>query len=351
MNTGEREHVYYYDYLRVAAMTAVVLLHVSGQKMSWCSPSSGDWLVMAICNGIVRWAVPVFVMISGALFLGREVPVRMIYGKYIFRIVTALAFWSVAYAAVDLIQGQTSKHQALENALKGHFHLWFLYMLIGLYMIVPILRHLVRNEKLLRYLLILSFIFTVLIPQVASLLSHSGHEYIYSLYSGVVGRLSLPLGTGYVFYFLLGYRLSTVTVSARIRHAVYALALLGAAATVLLTVYFSRADGSTDESFISNFTFMAVFEGSALFLLAKERAKAPRTRVGCSILRTLSRCSFGIYLCHAMVIEQFERLLGFSTLSCPTLLALPALFISVYAVSLAVSFILVHIPVVNKYLV
>ncbi len=53
--------------------------------------------------------------------------------------------------------------------INGHYHMWFLFMIVGLYLIVPfLLRPIVRDEKLLRYFLLLTLIFTFLLPQIAS---------------------------------------------------------------------------------------------------------------------------------------------------------------------------------------
>ena len=58
----------------------------------WCN--SLEWKVFNFFESIVRWSVPIFVMISGSLFLGREIPLRKMYSKYIFRMVI---FFSMGY--------------------------------------------------------------------------------------------------------------------------------------------------------------------------------------------------------------------------------------------------------------
>ena len=102
METGthlaEQNRTYYLDCLRVLATFSVMILHISAQNWYSTDVISFEWNVFNFYDSIVRWTVPVFVMISGALFLDREHTVQQLYGKYIFRIVTAFIFWSVAYA-------------------------------------------------------------------------------------------------------------------------------------------------------------------------------------------------------------------------------------------------------------
>lgn len=59
---------YQLDYLRVFASIAIILLHVTAQNMPYCELAGTEWNIYNICNSASRWGVPVFVMMSGALF-------------------------------------------------------------------------------------------------------------------------------------------------------------------------------------------------------------------------------------------------------------------------------------------
>ena len=65
-----------YDYLRVLASFGVIILHIAAKKFLSLSVYSNEWQVLNFYDSIVRWTVPVFVMISGALFLNRDIPIR-----------------------------------------------------------------------------------------------------------------------------------------------------------------------------------------------------------------------------------------------------------------------------------
>ena len=92
------KRIRYFDQLRAFAILAVVILHVSGQNFRNIDIHSGDWFAMNIWESMSRWGVPVFAMISGALFLNREISLKMIYGRYVLRMGAAYIVWSTFYA-------------------------------------------------------------------------------------------------------------------------------------------------------------------------------------------------------------------------------------------------------------
>lgn len=75
--------VIYFDYLRIISVFAVIVLHISGQNWNGTDVSSFEWNVFNAFDSLTRWCVPVFVMISGALFLDKEQPLKS-FSKKIF---------------------------------------------------------------------------------------------------------------------------------------------------------------------------------------------------------------------------------------------------------------------------
>lgn len=78
-----------------------MVIHVAADNWNAADVRSFEWQVFNFYDSLVRFGVPVFVMISGALFLkpDKDIPVKKLYSKYIFRIVIAFVFWSFIYAA------------------------------------------------------------------------------------------------------------------------------------------------------------------------------------------------------------------------------------------------------------
>ena len=83
-----------YDVLRFAATFAVVALHLSAQHWADTDIYSTAWQAFNLYDSLVRWTVPVFVMISGVFFLAGTQSLRQILRKNVLRIVTAFVFWT-----------------------------------------------------------------------------------------------------------------------------------------------------------------------------------------------------------------------------------------------------------------
>jgi surface polysaccharide O-acyltransferase-like enzyme len=132
---------------------AIILLHVTAQNMPYVELAGTEWNIYNICNSASRWGVPVFVMISGSLFLPREIPTKTLYKKYISRMAIAYIVWSAFYAIVDPVghliftEGyQIIPAEIIGSFISGAIHLWFLPMIIGLYMCIPLIKQLTQNN-------------------------------------------------------------------------------------------------------------------------------------------------------------------------------------------------------------
>lgn len=177
MEQTQPQRIAYFDVLRILATFAVIVLHLSAQHWADTDVYSRAWQAFNLYDSAVRWAVPVFVMISGALFLSGSQSIGHILKKNVSRLVTAFIFWSALYAVFMVNFEGCPTTLILQQFLNGHYHMWFLFMIVGLYLIVPFLRPIVRDEKLLRYFLLLTLIFTFLLPQIASAVSLLSWQY------------------------------------------------------------------------------------------------------------------------------------------------------------------------------
>lgn len=70
---------YYLDQLRIVSAFAVIILHVNAQGWNQTPPDTLNWIIRAFYDSTSRWAVLVFVMISGALFWGRGIETKVLY--------------------------------------------------------------------------------------------------------------------------------------------------------------------------------------------------------------------------------------------------------------------------------
>jgi surface polysaccharide O-acyltransferase-like enzyme len=155
----------YTDALRVAGALAVVFIHVSGDGAAAIAkhPTTTWWFCLSV-EALSRWAVPIFVMVSGLLLLdpGKEETPGKFYMKRLHRLAIPMVFWSLFYLAWRwFYEGERTDPQSTLCSGVGHFnvwaalyqvisgsadyHLWFMTMLIGLYLCTPLLRVVVRG--------------------------------------------------------------------------------------------------------------------------------------------------------------------------------------------------------------
>lgn len=138
------------DALRTLSAFAVVWIHVSGEiLMKHPDAASRDWWIGNIASASVRWAVPVFVMISGGLILPRAVEqsISEFYQQRIPRLCVPLLFWSAAFVVYSVMQDGFSVKGILLGFLRGapYYHLWFIFMLAGLYITAPFVARLTAS--------------------------------------------------------------------------------------------------------------------------------------------------------------------------------------------------------------
>ena len=333
---------YYFDFLRVFGAFAVIVLHVAASKWYTTDIHTFEWEAMNFYDSIVRWAVPVFVMISGALFLSRDIPVRKIYGKYIFRIFTAFVFWAFFYVCLDYVDMSIMGI----NFIHGRFlHMWFLFMIAGLYMIVPFVKKIAESEFLTKYFLVIAFFFAFLFPQtvnIISIFSERDGEFARSL----ANNFHLQFVGGFTAYFLLGYFLNNALISRRAEHLIYIAGIAGFAATVLMSLHASLFIGKPSGIFYNEHTVNVMFESISVFVFFKAKFNRPSR-----IIRALSQYSFGAYLVHVAVIGIITNKLGLDTLTFNPLLSIPVISVIVFVISFGISAVLNHIPVIKKYIV
>lgn len=352
----QQNRVWYLDYLRIIATIAVIVLHVAAQNWYAVGIDTFEWKVFCVSDSLVRWSVPVFVMISGALFLHNDKPLSIenLYKKYIWRLIIAFLFWSAVYISDEAFRGVGLK-AVVGGFIKGSNHLWFIYMIIGLYMITPFLRKITESEKLTQYFLILTLIMTIFLPWVVSLLRIVGFphaSWIQDCYNAITSKMTFYFTSGYVGYYVLGYYLSRKDMSPVLRKVCYAVGIIGTIATVILTFWYSEKMGKPNSFFYSYLGFTTVCSSLGVFTFARYRlAKlVPGERMAVLISKA-SNYSFGVYLCHILVLNAIRSIFGISTLSGNPLVSVLGLSVTVLVVSYLISGIFNHIPGLKKYVV
>lgn len=193
------------DVLRWMATLAVIYYHVFNAVVSYTdfgnTKYSQVWYDLLAVP--LRWHVPTFLMISGALFMNTQkvVTYKAVFFKYIKRLILALLFFGFLFSMIEYyFDYKTIDIKSLAYSLnnvvigKSWSHMWYLYMMIGIYLIVPPLKIFINaaGTKNILYLLILLFVFVSCLPEIFSYYNYKTGFYI-------------PFSGAYILYFILGY--------------------------------------------------------------------------------------------------------------------------------------------------
>ena len=193
------------DVLRVLATCAVVLMHVLTGATDVTDASivpEYRSLLLSVMD-LVTWCVPIFLMISGYLFLNRErtLTYPVMINKYCRRIALAILLFGVPYATSELVVAEKSFRimmipEALKMTLTGHTwsHMWYLYLILFLYLITPLLKKVLQLLSVWSVVAVMAVIF--LGSSVAPFLNK-----VLDINSIPV----LPDGGVYFLYYLCGY--------------------------------------------------------------------------------------------------------------------------------------------------
>jgi surface polysaccharide O-acyltransferase-like enzyme len=337
----------YIETLRAIATLAVVFLHINMTLVANYSANEIgvlNYVIFNDCYILVKWAVPCFIMISGALLLNpeRHVGYSKI-AKYIKRMVGVLLTFGVAYAFMELVFSEKSISigmvvRALFYTLQGKSwsHMWYIYMLIGLYLITVPLRYIVErvsNHELEMIVLTLS-IGVFLIPSINTILGISLENYM--------------LISEYIVWYLLGYYLS-VSERRMLKYAVPGAIVSG----VIMVVAESVTLFHTAKCFALNHQTKNIFTlvfGASIFVIIKECCKGDNNNKNHKIREIICLNSFAIYLIHPLFINIIYKVLGFTPLSMPIILGIAGLFLIVFALSLIAAILLKHIPILKRLL-
>lgn len=341
----QQHRIHYLDALRIIAICAIVLLHVAGSYWYELPVDGSDWNVVNVYDCITRWGVPLFVMISGALFLDpdRPQPLRKIWCKNILHIVVLIVVWGFIYALL-YHRPESFTPDALASFLKeslfGPQHLWFLFMLIGLYILVPILRAVTANETALTTFVVLGIVVNIVLPLCFLWDALSVVEDLYQM-------LLIQMPLGYSFCFVLGYYLASHDLPRWSRILIYLLGIVGLIAACVSTSVVSNEGGSVDPVFISRSCFF-IPAAAALFILFRQLfSKHDFSEETLSLLYQCSSCTLGVYVVHIIVLKTFF-MFGMSAVAIDPLVGVPSMALAAIVVSFVLTWILKCIPYVNR---
>jgi surface polysaccharide O-acyltransferase-like enzyme len=348
---SKNNNIQWLDTLRTLAMLVVIIIHVSTPlvKMTY-GRNMPYWWIGNVVDSAVRFAVPLFLMLSGATLLGKEYNLVEYYRRRFSRVLVPFLFWIVVYWVYrwwvmlpklqphdfnDILQWGINLF--LNEGVSKHF--WYIYMILFLYLFVPFLGKVLRKISMpaISNLLLLWAVFAFVCRSMPlNMYSWSGNYasklLCYALFSG---------------YIVLGYYLSRLPVSgfkARLSFAFIFMISIGVSA--IATYLFSQKTHNLDLSIYSYLSINSLIQSIAIFMWIKDLSI--RNKYISGINSTISNYSYGIYLSHILVIGILFNNGIYWSIAHP-LLSLPLLTMMVLVCSFAIIYVLRKIPV-GKYI-
>lgn len=320
--------------LRILATFSVIVIHISGpQVVKFGKISNFDWHVANIYDSVSRYAVPVFFMISGALLLGRTFEIKDFIKNRLGKIIPPFLFWSFFYSLMNRYyfnHESFSVSKVVKDVFYGsEYHLWFIYVLIGLYLIAPIFQKWIQfsNKQELQYFLII-WIFTLFlsIPGVA----------IY------FPKINFIYFSGFIGYFVLGYYLNRYVEFPK--WISYLIIFIGVAITIFGTCLFSYKTNKFFDYFYEYLNINAFFVAVGVFSLFNKIENVNDKMK--PLLSNLNACSFGIFLIHPFLINIFA-IIGLFEYTINSIIDIFIISIACFTFSFLVIFIIKKIKLGN----
>lgn len=289
------------SWARIAAAVAVVTIHVTSHLVfSWGDVNARLWHFGDLLQSASRWCVPVFVMVSGALLLHTRPADTAVdfFRRRAGRIAIPLVVWTVFFLWFDAINTDQplNVYHFVQGFLWGrpYYHLYFLYVIAGLYLITPFLRILVAGAS--RRLLVAA----VLVSFGLAAADRFQHWWM-----GGGGFNAFSYFLPWIGYYLLGYLLATATI--RRGHAAWAAAAFGlAVATTHLGTWwmFATIGPQRGRLLYENFAPTTIVAAAAVVVFLRAVSERPTSSVW---PRRLADLTFGIFLLHPIPLELFVR--------------------------------------------
>ncbi len=337
---------------RVFAVWAMIMLHVTGADWHDLPANTSDWAWLTVWTGLVRWCVPVFFMISGFLFLSGPAsgkPFSKILTQNLLRLLTALTFWGAFYTLYFNPPSEPFSMAGLWAGIKSfgidwysgklHYHLWFLYAIAGLYLIIPLLRPLVNegNKSIRYYLLGAAFYFSFI-----------QHFIYWGL--GINSAFQVPELSVWLFYFLLGNELAQVNLTNRMIPVILLLLSVGFGLVIWPTWYYNQPPHQWEEYFIGNKSIGVALSSMGVFLTVRLFiSQIPANGKLARFFLFIAPLSFGIYLVHEFFLQMlFHNYIRIKDLGNPLLNA-PFIVLLTFVLSAFSVWVLRKIPVFKKY--
>lgn len=343
--------IFYFDALRAFAIFCVVLLHVTGHLSELMGYNihtiySLSGIYETFANNFFRMGVDLFLMISGALLLGRNWNVGDFFKKRFSRLSVPFIFWSLVFSIMLIASSYfiSNIHFVKDFTIQGLFNVfidtllfrapgsvvyWFFWMMMYVYLMMPLLNRWIKNNESdkLEYFLILWAVFITL----ACPLNNQ--------YLNLISEFLSPIGL-----VVLGYYLRYT--KRKVFNSLSLSVILIIVSSIAMLIYSYSVVSSNILFVFHRYSLLVVLLSVGVFCLFKNSNAINNASGGIvNVVSSIALCSYGIYLIHSQIIMATRRIFS---LSSNFLFDYLMLFIVGFFLSWFIIYVLAKIPIVDK---
>ncbi len=354
----KKSRVLYFSRLKALACIAVVILH--GCYMAggaFARDNIQRMTVLFTVRNLMYWAVPAFMMVSGALMLDekRKTDMKKVFGKYLPRMLIALFAFGIIFAVYDhaVYQKDFVPSHLLEGVRHAVFdtftengmswsHTWYLYLMISFYLMLPVYRIITRSADKKELMYLLGVLFAANSAITAAKTALGCNTLVFSIFTGTI----FPL------FFFLGYAIHSGNVKiGNVLSIVFI--LIGAAGMIIMTYYRLHTDDPVMADRIKNiadqyFAPHTVLASAGVFALFKSTDKGKEIPVLDKLAAEIDKCSFGIYLIHMVVYKHIFAVMKFDPFAHGGAGMLILVMLAAFIISYAITRVLKFVPFVKN---
>lgn len=334
--------LFYLDFLRAIATVAVIAMHISIDN------SGGTFvdLLETVRYMLASWCVPLFLMITGTLFLNANSCTFERIWKHVKKTILIIVFWGFIYNFICLFLIEGFSVSTVVNSLKMIvladttycYQFWYLYALIPMYFLLPVFNAFVKNasNKDFTIIVALFFAFSIIAPTVLKYTGDFGAEALLNKFS---------LFCSLFFYMLLGAYLNRLDVKKSVGCVLLVVSVLIFGIAVVCGVFSISIGPERLYGYDAPYTCIVA---SAIFILAQ--AKNTFSEISQKVFGAISKYSLGIYILHVIIIQMLRKIVHLDASFAPAYVSLPILVAVVFIISFVGSMVAKKIPIIKKLL-
>ena len=342
-STTAANRISYLSLANVIAAIAVITLHTNG--CFWSFSTDHYWYTANIVESFFYFAVPFFFMITGALLLDfyDKYSITEYFKKRIKKTVIPFIAWTfigIAYriwVAKNLTTEDVSLRYIFDALTKFNIInlFWFFGPLFCVYLSIPLLASIPKEKRNTVYLYtaVASVILNVLVPFINS---------VFSL--DIACPLSVSVGSGYLFYVLVGYLITHNDLKILVRIAAYILSVAGLLMHVVGTYKLSMEAGAINGLYKGYNNIPCILYSVGLFIAVKHVSRYVNCKFFLRGVTFIGDYTFPMYLMQWFFIDAVSRFTHINTYSLYYRLGAP---IPIALLIILISWVLRKIPLVK----